>query len=106
MDQLGEIVKRRRTDLGLSQSELAEAAGVHLRQIRRYESGEQQPVLPVAVPLANALGGTVNELAGPAPERVAARRHLVASWQPYNAGLEIIATQPVGIAQHGTTIQI
>ena len=45
----GEIIRRLRQDVGLSQAELARTAGVHLRQIRRYESGEQQPVLPVAV---------------------------------------------------------
>lgn len=106
MDPLGEIIKRRRTDLGLSQSELAEAAGVHLRQIRRYESGEQQPVLPVAVRLASALGVTVNELAGLAPERVSLDGTWWTAWQTFAEGEEIIATQPVGLSQHGTTIQI
>lgn len=106
MEQLGEIIKRRRADLGLSQAELADAAGVHLRQIRRYESGEQQPVLPVAVRLAHALGVTVNELAGLAPERVQLDGTWWAAWQTFNEGDQIIATQPVGLAQHGTTIQI
>src|SRR5438067_11396652 len=106
MEQLGEIIRRRRTNLGLSQSELAEAAGVHLRQIRRYESGEQQAVLPVAGRLANALGVTVNELAGLAPERLHLDGTWWAAWQTYNAGQEIIATQPVGLAQHGTTIHV
>ena len=100
------MIRARRNELRLSQAELAEAAGVHLRQIRRYESGEQQPVLPVAVRLANALGVTVNELAGLAPERVALDGTWWAAWQTYTAGEEIIATQPVGLAQHGTTIQI
>ena len=34
------------------------------RQIRRYEAGQQQPVLSVAVAIANALGIPVSELAG------------------------------------------
>src|SRR5262245_1996343 len=106
MEQLGEIIRRRRTDLGLSQSELAEAAGVHLRQIRRYESGEQQPVLGVAVRLASALGVTVNELAGLAPERVQLDGTWWTAWQTFAHGEEVIATQPVGLSQHGTTIQI
>jgi transcriptional regulator with XRE-family HTH domain len=106
MERLGEIIKRRRQELGLSQSELAGAAGVHLRQIRRYESGEQQPVLPVAVRLAVALGVTVNELAGLPSERVQLDGTWWAAWQTFNDGQEVIATQPVGLAQHGSTVQI
>ena len=64
MEPLGGIIKTRREELNLSQAELARAAGVHVRQIRRYESGEQQPVLAVAVKMAAALGVTLDELAG------------------------------------------
>ena len=35
-----------------------------MRQIRRYERGEQQPVLGVAVKLAATLGVSLDELAG------------------------------------------
>jgi transcriptional regulator with XRE-family HTH domain len=38
----------------MSQAQLAAAAGVDTRQIRRYEAGEQQPLLPVAVAIADA----------------------------------------------------
>jgi transcriptional regulator with XRE-family HTH domain len=106
VDQLGEIIKRRHQELDLSQSELASAAGVHLRQIRRYESGEQQPVLAVAVRLAAALGVTVNELAGLPSERVQLEGTWWAAWQTFNEGEALIATQPVGLTQHGSTIQI
>ena len=57
-------MRRRSRALGLTQSVLAERAGVHVRQIRRYESGEQQPVLAVAARLAAALDVTLDELAG------------------------------------------
>ena len=50
--------------LGLSQTELAKAAGVHVRQIARYEAGEPQPALPVADRLADALGISLAQLAG------------------------------------------
>ena len=106
LEQLGEIIKRRRHELGLSQSELAAAAGVHLRQIRRYESGEQQQVLPVAVRLAAALGVSVNELAGLPSGRVQLDGTWWAAWQTFNQGAEIIAIQPVGLSQHGSTIQV
>jgi transcriptional regulator with XRE-family HTH domain len=106
MDALGDIIKTRRQELGLSQSELASAAGVHLRQIRRYESNEQQPVLPVAVRLAAALGISVGELAGLPSERIQLDGTWWAAWQTFNEGAEIVATQPVGLSQHGSTIHI
>jgi len=62
MDQ--EVIRRRCAELGLSQTALAERVGVHVRQIRRYERGEQQPVLGVAAKLAEALGISLDELAG------------------------------------------
>ena len=103
---LGEIIRRLRQELGLSQAELASAAGVHLRQIRRYESGEQQPVLAVAVRLAAALGISVNELAGLPSNRIRLDGTWWAAWQTFSQGEELIATQPVGLTQHGSTVQI
>jgi transcriptional regulator with XRE-family HTH domain len=64
MDQLGRRIKLRAAELGLSQTQLADQVGVHVRQIRRYEKGEQQPVLDVAKRLANALELSLDELAG------------------------------------------
>jgi transcriptional regulator with XRE-family HTH domain len=61
--EMSEVMRRRRTELGMSQAELGAAAGVDPRQIRRYESGQSQPVLSVAVAIANALGLSVEELA-------------------------------------------
>jgi transcriptional regulator with XRE-family HTH domain len=49
---MAEVIRRRRAELGLSQADLAKAAGVDPHQIRRYEAGQQQPVLPVAVAIA------------------------------------------------------
>jgi transcriptional regulator with XRE-family HTH domain len=106
MDPLGDVIKRRRQELGISQAELAGAAGVHLRQIRRYESNEQQPVLPVAVRLADALGISVSELAGLAGDRIRLEGTWWAAWQTFNEGAEIVATQPVGLSQSGSAIQI
>jgi transcriptional regulator with XRE-family HTH domain len=66
MDDLGRIIRTRAAELGLTQTELAEHVGVHVRQIRRYQSGEQQPALNVAKRLASALELTLDELAGSA----------------------------------------
>lgn len=57
------MIRQRRAELGMSQADLGAAAGVDMRQIRRYETGQSQPVFPVAVAIAEALGISVAELA-------------------------------------------
>jgi transcriptional regulator with XRE-family HTH domain len=85
---LGEAIRPRRKQLGMSQADLARAAGVDARQIRRYETGEQQPVFTVAVALAAALGIPLTELAGmPAEHAVGPDRVLPRVRQ----GIEFIA---------------
>ena len=102
----GDVLRRLRQEAGLSQAGLAAAAGVHLRQIHRYESGEQQPALDVAQRLASALGVTLDELAGGSSDRVTLDGNWWAAWQTFSDGEQIIATQPVGLSQHGSTISI
>jgi transcriptional regulator with XRE-family HTH domain len=50
-ERLAKLRKQR----NLSQQQLAEAAGVHFTQIRRYEAGTSQPTLSVLKELAKAL---------------------------------------------------
>src|SRR3954447_12759800 len=102
----GDVIRRLRQEAGLSQAGLAAAAGIHLRQIHRYESGEQQPALGVAQRMASALGVTLDELAGGSSDRVTLDGTWWAAWQTFSDGQQIIATQPVGLSQHGSTIQI
>jgi DNA-binding XRE family transcriptional regulator len=102
MEPLGGIIKTRREELNLSQAELARAAGVHVRQIRRYESGEQQPVLAAAVKMAAALGVTLDELAGVARENV---RLEGAWWAAWEAGVTVVS-HPVQVSQHGTAVRL
>src|SRR3954452_24800888 len=91
----GEKMPRLRQEGGLSQAGLAAAAGVHARQINRYESGEQQPALGVAHRLAQALGVTLDELAGVPSDRVKLEGTWWTAWQTFNEGQQVIATQPV-----------
>ncbi|MGH3569098.1 MAG: helix-turn-helix transcriptional regulator [Pseudonocardia sp.] len=37
---MNEVIRQRRSELGMSQGDLATKVGVDRRQIRRYESGE------------------------------------------------------------------
>jgi transcriptional regulator with XRE-family HTH domain len=90
----------------MSQADLAEATGVNLRQIRRYESGEQEPGLSVAVRLADALGLTMNELAGRPTAQLNLTGRWWAAWQTWTKGKEILTTQPVEMEQHGQTVRI
>jgi transcriptional regulator with XRE-family HTH domain len=48
---------------GLTQQGLADAIGVHLSQIRRYEAGTSQPTLEVLKRIAVTLSVTIDSLA-------------------------------------------
>jgi transcriptional regulator with XRE-family HTH domain len=97
--------ERNTGSVGMSQADLAAAAGLDTRQIRRYEAGQQQPVLSVAVAIANALGISVGELAGMPSQRVSLTGDWWACWQTYRGGVEDIRLQPVRLRQHGELIQ-
>jgi transcriptional regulator with XRE-family HTH domain len=104
--ELHEIIRQRRSELDMSQSDLAAKVGVDKRQIRRYESGETQPTLPIAKAIARALGISIDELAGEQTHRVNLTGHWWASWQTSRSGIEKIATQEVEIKQEGSTLHI
>jgi transcriptional regulator with XRE-family HTH domain len=106
MELLGEVIRRRSRALGLTQSALAERIGVHVRQIRRYESGEQQPVLAVAVRLAATLGVSLDELAGVAGARVTVAGDWWAARQVRIDAHDVTVVLPVRLTQHGTTIEL
>ena len=100
------MMRARRADLGLSQADLALAAGVDKRQIRRYEAGEQQPVLSVAVAIASALKIPVGELAGIPSHRVNLTGDWWASWQTFKDGTEVTTAQEVRLSQQGELIEV
>src|SRR3954465_4258960 len=99
--ELADVLRQRRAELGMSQAELAAAAGVDARQIRRYESGEQQPVLSVAVAIADAVKISFSELAGLPGHRVNLSGDWWASWQTFKDGEEVITAQEVRFRQDG-----
>ena len=104
--ELGDVIRQRRDQLGLSQAELARAAGIDARQIRRYESGEQQPSFTVAVAIAAALKISLTDLAGMPSHRVKLSGKWWASWQTFRDGAERIATQQVEFNQEGDFIRV
>lgn len=57
---LAKAVYDRRTELGLTQAELAERAGLTQSKISRIEGSDTVPTLPLLVKLAEALEATLN----------------------------------------------
>ncbi len=103
----GAAIRRRRTELGLSQAQVAEASGVNTRQIRRYEAGEQQPLLSVGIAIARALRMNVLELVGDLPShRVDLTGEWWMSWQTSNDGSDQVTAQTVQFMQQDDLIAI
>ena len=90
----------------MSQSDLARKAGVDARQIRRYETGEQQPAFMVGVSIAKALDIPIADLAGIPEHKVNLSGDWYAGWQSYKDGQEVIAVQPVKMQQQGELIRV
>lgn len=61
---LGEKLKARRKALGMSQQELAESIGVTRASVCNWEADQREPSFFAATCLADALGLTLNYLAG------------------------------------------
>jgi transcriptional regulator with XRE-family HTH domain len=104
--EMSEIIRKRRSDLGLSQADLAAQVGVDKRQIRRYEAGETQPTLAVAFNIARALEISIDELAGEPTHRVDLSGDWWACWQTWNQGREILNPHEIRMAQRGNTIEV
>ena len=59
---LGENIKRAREELGMKQSELADAVGVTQSSIVYFEKGARNPSIPTLKLLSKVLGKTMDEL--------------------------------------------
>jgi transcriptional regulator with XRE-family HTH domain len=66
-ESMGERLQTLRQGAGLSQPALARAAGIPVGTLRNWEQDLRVPRLDVAVKLADALGCTLDELAGRTP---------------------------------------
>lgn len=103
---LSEVIRSRRAALGLSQAQLAQRAGVSLRQLARYEAGEQQPVLSAAADLAEALGISLTQLAGQVSYDLDLSGAWWAAWQTWKDGKPRIDTHELEIHQRGEVLQL
>lgn len=101
-----DVIRSRRAALGLSQTELAKAAGLHVRQIARYEAGEQQPALSVAVSLADALDISLSRLAGQVDDELNLSGDWWCAWETVKDAVDRIDTHALEIAQSGEKLHL
>ena len=92
--------------IGLSQAQLADRAKVSLRQLARYEAGEQQPVLSAAVALADALGISLTQRAGQISYDLDLSGDWWAGWQTWKDGQPRVDTHTLEISQRGEVLQL
>jgi transcriptional regulator with XRE-family HTH domain len=71
---MGVRLKTLRQARGLSQAQLAKLSGIPKGTLLQWEYGLRTPLLDAAVKLADALGVTLDELAGREPPRKPARK--------------------------------
>jgi transcriptional regulator with XRE-family HTH domain len=64
---MGKRLQQLRQDRGLTQTRLAELAGVPFRSLQNWEYGRRTLLFDAAIKLADALGITLDELAGRTP---------------------------------------
>lgn len=64
MKTIGENIKEKRQALGLSQKKLAEKVGVCQQYLCRLEKDQNVPSIIMAADIADALGCSLDELAG------------------------------------------
>jgi transcriptional regulator with XRE-family HTH domain len=103
---ISEVIKHRRAELGLSQTELAKAAGISLRQLARYEAGEQQPVLSAAVALTDALHISLAQLAGQVTYDLDLSGAWWCAWQTWKDGVPRVDTHRLEVHQRGELLQL
>jgi transcriptional regulator with XRE-family HTH domain len=101
-----DVMRARRLALGLSQAELAKTSGLSLRQISRYEAGEQHPSLPAAVALADALDIPLSHLAGLQTDELDLSGTWWAAWETSKDGERLILTHPLVMTQRNQRIAL
>lgn len=103
---VSEVIKARRSELGLSQQQLADAADINIRQVARYEAGDNEPSFGVAIQLAEALNISLAELAGQIRHGLDLHGKWFACWQSFREGVEAMATHQIEATQQGDLLYL
>ncbi|NUP29907.1 MAG: helix-turn-helix transcriptional regulator [Nocardia sp.] len=105
-EQVAEAIRRARGRRRLSQRDLAVAVGVQLRQIGRYETGEQSPSLEIAVKLARVLQVPIAEIAGMTPSGIDLSGRWSAAWETQHDGVSRVEVHSLSVTQQGEILSL
>ncbi len=103
---VAEVLRARRAELGISQQQLADAAKINVRQIARYEAGDNAPSFSVAVQLAEALNISLAQLAGQVRRGLDLHGQWWACWQSFRDGEETMAIHQIEATQQGDLLNL
>lgn len=103
---ISEVIRARRKEKGHSQSEVAKAAGVSLRQLARYEAGDQEPSFSAALDLADALDISIAQLAGKVDHQLDLSGDWWCGWQTWKEGVPRVDTHALEVIQRGDLLQL
>jgi transcriptional regulator with XRE-family HTH domain len=81
---VSERIHERRTELGLSQPELAERVGVTFQQVQKYENGKNRVSAGRLYELAKAMGVTIQYFYDAAPRLAYSRRGVAEDAPEFN----------------------
>jgi transcriptional regulator with XRE-family HTH domain len=101
---IGDIIRGRRTALGLEQTQLAALVGVDVRQIGRWENGKQEPTASNCLALARSLGLSLPELFGEVPIGLDLSGKWFAAWDTTRAGEPVIDRHTITAQHKGATV--
>lgn len=106
MTTTGDVIRRRRKQLNLSQAALGRLVGTDQKTVSRYESGEAVPDIVTGARLADALGVSVNELAGRATRTLDLGGEWTAAWQTWGDTGERVDVHPLDMTQDGLFLRL
>lgn len=106
MDTTGDVIRRRRKQLQLSQAALGRIIGTDQKNISRYESGESAVDITTGIALAEALGVSVYELAGRTPRALDLSGEWTAAWQTWGDTGERVDVHPLDMTQDGLFLRL
>ncbi|WP_308646818.1 helix-turn-helix domain-containing protein [Nocardia cyriacigeorgica] len=104
--KVGERIRAARVRRGMDRKELAAAVDVELRQIGRWETGEQAPSLARSVQLAHALQVPIAEIAGETPGGIDLSGDWWAAWQTQKDGVERMDVHALAVGQQGEILSL
>lgn len=101
MPELGDIIRGRRTALGMEQSDLADAIGSTARQVSRWENNAQEPAASNVRRIARALGVSTDELLGEMPMGLDLSGRWHAAWDTSRDRVPVVDRHTIDATHRG-----